>query len=62
MAQSGSLSATNELFLGNPLITKRKKAVFVPGHAFQEGGSIDLELTDEEIKWYKSQGYNVEEL
>jgi hypothetical protein len=38
MAQSGSLSATNELFLGNPLITKRKKAVYVPGHAFQEGG------------------------
>lgn len=62
MAQSGSLSATNELFLGNPLVTKRKRAVFVPGHDFQRGGAIDLELTPEEIKWYKSQGYNVEEL
>jgi hypothetical protein len=38
MAQSGSLSATNELFLGNPLTTKRKKAVFVPKYDFKEGG------------------------
>jgi len=29
---------------------------------YQQGGSIDLELTDDEIEWYKSQGYNVEEL
>jgi hypothetical protein len=28
----------------------------------QVGGSIDLELTPEEIAWYKSQGYEVEEL
>jgi hypothetical protein len=26
------------------------------------GGAIELELTPEEIEWYKSQGYNVEEL
>jgi hypothetical protein len=38
MAKSGSLYATNKLFLGNPLVTKRKKAVFVPGHDFQTGG------------------------
>jgi hypothetical protein len=41
MAQSGSLSATNKMFLGNPLVTKRKKSVFVPGAPFQEGGSTD---------------------
>lgn len=29
---------------------------------YQKGGSIDLELTPEEIAWYKSQGYEVEEL
>jgi len=28
----------------------------------QDGGPIDLELTPEEIEWYKSQGYEVEEL
>jgi hypothetical protein len=38
MAQSGSLSATNELFLGSPLVTKRKRAVYVPGADFQKGG------------------------
>jgi hypothetical protein len=62
MAQSGSLSATNELFLGNPLVTKRRRAVFVPGHDFQEGGAIELELTPEEIEQYKKGGYVVEEL
>ena len=39
MAQSGSLSATNKMFLGNPMVTKRKKSVFVPGAPFQEGGN-----------------------
>lgn len=29
---------------------------------YKKGGSIDLELTPEEIEWYKSQGYEVEEL
>lgn len=62
MAQSGSLSATNELFLGNPLLTKRKKAVYVPGAAFQQGGSIYLELTNEQINEYKRGGYIVEEI
>lgn len=62
MAQSGSLSATNELFLGNPLLTKRRRAVYVPGAAFQDGGSIDAELTAEEIDEYKKGGYIVEEL
>lgn len=28
----------------------------------QKGGSIEAELTPEEIEWYKSQGYEVEEL
>jgi hypothetical protein len=29
---------------------------------YQTGGAIELKLTPEEIEWYKSQGYNVEEL
>jgi hypothetical protein len=29
---------------------------------YQQGGSIELKLTDNEIEWYKSQGYIVEEL
>lgn len=61
MAQSGSLSATNELFLGNPLVTKRRRAVFVPGHDFQEGGSIELYLTADEMEQYRRGGYIVEE-
>ena len=68
MAQSGSLSATNELFLGNPLLTKRKKAVYVPGAAFQDGGSsgneggIEAELDEAEINDLVAQGYVVEEI
>lgn len=62
MAQSGSLSATNELFLGNPLLTKRKRSVYVPGASFQDGGFIDAELTNEQIDEYKRGGYVVEEL
>jgi hypothetical protein len=65
MAESGSLSATNKLMLGNPLVTKRKNAVFVPGREFQEGGEnqvIEAELTDEEIEEYKRGGYIIEML
>jgi hypothetical protein len=29
---------------------------------FQQGGYIDAELTPEEINWYRSQGYQIEEL
>jgi hypothetical protein len=29
---------------------------------YQQGGSIELELNPEEIEWYKSQGYEVEEI
>ena len=29
---------------------------------FQDGGPIELELTPEEIDWYISQGYEVEDL
>jgi len=32
------------------------------GKGFKEGGYIEAELTPEEIEWYKSQGYEVEEL
>jgi len=46
MAKSGSLYATNKLFLGNPLVTKRKKAVFVPGHDFQTGGQRPILYVD----------------
>ncbi len=46
MAKSGSLYATNKLFLGNPLLTKRKKAVFVPGHDFQSGGQRPILYVD----------------
>ena len=29
---------------------------------YEKGGYVDTELTDEEIEWYKSQGYTIEEL
>jgi hypothetical protein len=28
----------------------------------QEGGAMELELSPEEIKWYESQGYTVEDI
>ena len=62
MAQSGSLSATNELFLGNPLVTKRRRAVYVPGKSFQEGGPVEAELDQTEIDNLVAQGYVVEDI
>jgi hypothetical protein len=37
-------------------------ATGVASQEYQTGGAIELKLTPEEIEWYKSQGYNVEEL
>jgi hypothetical protein len=34
----------------------------LPNKKFNAGGYIDAELTPEEIDWYKSQGYTIEEL
>jgi hypothetical protein len=58
-----SLSGINKLLAKNPLLRSYKHKLFDPTHnKFQDGGFIDLELTDEEIKEYRKGGYIVEEL
>jgi hypothetical protein len=41
---------------------KNQEQQFKQRQQKESGGAIELELTPEEIEWYKSQGYNVEEL
>jgi hypothetical protein len=34
----------------------------LPSSSYKKGGYIDAELTPEEIAWYRSQGYQVEDM
>jgi hypothetical protein len=61
---SRSLMATNKLFAKHAFFKKPgKNVIFDPNSLnFKKGGFVEAELSDEEIEWYKSQGYTIEEL
>jgi hypothetical protein len=62
---SRNLMAKNRLFVKNDLFKKKrsvKNKIFDPNSLnFQEGGYIDMELSDEEIEQYQKGGWIVEE-
>jgi len=58
-----SLSGTNKLMQKNPLLRDYKNREFDPNvDYFQEGGDINLELTQDEIDQYVKGGYIVEDI